>query len=117
MHIDARPVQAASLASPAGMEPSRGSSSSSRLSVARAGAPGVLALVVGGVHAAEHQLAALMVGVVAIQPEGEDWLLDYALIHHIVEGRHSTLDGDAGEAQALQALVQIRAKPQQPGWE
>ena len=64
--------------------------------------PGVLALVVGRVSAAQAQLSTSALRVVAVQPEGENGLLDHTLVNHLEEGRPRVADRNAGEAQALQ---------------
>ncbi len=66
------------------------------------GAPEVLAGVVGGVNAAQNQLASRARGVVAVEPEGEDRLRDEPLVHHILEGRRHTPNADLREGQPLQ---------------
>ena len=64
--------------------------------------PGVAALEVGRVNTAQNQLASLGPRLIAVEPEGEDGVLDHALLHQVLEGGDSTTDGDAWEAKTLQ---------------
>ncbi|KAJ8558829.1 hypothetical protein ON010_g8620 [Phytophthora cinnamomi] len=59
-----------------------------------------LALVVALVHAAERELAVLLVA----QVEGEDRLVQQALLDHAVEGRLEVVDADGVEGQAEEAV-------------
>jgi hypothetical protein len=61
----------------------------------------VLAGVVRGVHAAEHQLSSWAGGVVTVQPEGEYGLRDEVLRDHALEGRRNSPYGDLRESQTL----------------
>ena len=67
----------------------------------RGRSPDVLAGVVGGVDAAQHQLAAGALGVVAVQPEGEYRLRHQALVHHVLEGGRRASDADLRERKPL----------------
>ena len=61
----------------------------------------MLAGVVGGVDAAQHQLAPRAGGVVAVEPEGEDRLRHQLLVDHVLEGRRRASNADLWERQAL----------------
>ena len=64
--------------------------------------PDVLAGVVGGVDAAQHQLATGALGVVAVEPEGEHRVRHQALVHHVLEWGRCASDADLRERQSLQ---------------
>lgn len=69
--------------------------------IAKGGAPEVLAGVVGGVNSTQHQLSSRAGGVVAVEPEREDWLRDQPLVHHVLEGRRHAPYADLWEGQPL----------------
>ena len=65
--------------------------------------PGVLALIVSRIHAAQDKLSTLFARLIAIQPEGKDWLRDNALGDHVDERWHRPPNRYSWKSKSLDA--------------